>query len=302
VSGGTGQAGQVESGGTSGGGGEANTESGGTAGQITAGGGGADGAGTAGQAGGGAVVEPAKSDLAQIEGATFTEGGRPDTTGDQTAPAVAAPEHVINGGTGEYTITIPDGAVSIVIGIEGDNGYFKIPIVSTTGTQTVAITLLQGFDRPTLGVLVATENADGEVSAWTSNTVDVVETLTGDIKVSLSFNQAEDLDLWVTDPSGTRVYYGNPTANGGTLDLDSNAGCSNNLGVNNENISWADADALAGEYTVQVDYFAVCAAESVDYIVTVTVGDDVSTYAGSFVAADEASSELRTQTVTTFTY
>ncbi len=216
-----------------------------------------------------------------------------------------APDSVINGGTGEYTVTIPNGAVSIIIGVEGDNGYFVIPVTesaATTGFQKVPITLLQGYTSNTLGVLVATINGNDQVSAWTSNTIEVVETATGDLKVSLSMNQAEDLDLWVLDPSGAKIFYGNRNQNGSNLDLDSNAACNSNLGINNENITWEGTGILSGEYVVQVDYFANCGAEAVDYIVTVTIGEDVRTYEGSFVAADEASETARTQTVTTFTY
>lgn len=256
------------------------------------------GSGETNQAGSDGGQEVAQSDLAQIEGATFVEGGRPDTTGDQTGPTLQSPDFVINGGTGQYTVELSDDAEFILVGIEGDNGYYKIPVTSTGSTQSVAITLLQDYSQETLGVLVALQDEAGDVSAWTSDTVEVVETAAGDLKVSLSFNESEDLDLYVMDPSGDEVFYGVPTLNGGNLDLDSNAGCADNLGVNNENITWDGSETLRGEYTVRVNYYQQCSAASVDYIVTVSIGNDVRTYTGTFNASDQG----ETQVVTTFTY
>ena len=48
---------------------------------------------------------------------------------------------------------------------------------------------------------------------------------TGDVQVTLRWNTTDDLDLWVTDPFGDRVYYGNSqVASGGQLDVDANEG------------------------------------------------------------------------------
>ena len=274
------------------------------AGGTSAGAGGASAGAGGASAGAGGAVDVAVSELAQIEGASFTEGGRPDTTDSSTAPGVEAPSDVINGGTATYSVTVGSTASVILVGIEGDNGYFSVPVVSTTGVQDLNITLLQSFSSSNLGVLIATQDQNGDISSWTSNTIPVTETMTGEIKISLSFDADVDLDLHVYSPGDEHLYFGtDELANGGVLDLDSNAGCSID-GINNENVTWPEGTAPAGEYRVVVDYYANCSVEEdVGYIVTVTIGNAVTTYSGVATAAEADGSWASTvQEVTTFTY
>ena len=49
---------------------------------------------------------------------------------------------------------------------------------------------------------------------------------TGDVQVSVSWDVSNDIDLHVVDPNGFEIYWDDDTSpEGGTLDLDSNAGC-----------------------------------------------------------------------------
>ena len=67
---------------------------------------------------------------------------------------------------------------------------------------------------------------------------------------------ALDLDLWVTEPSGERCYYGNPvTATGGQLDRDNL--CGNYINGRPENIFW-QTNPPVGEYIVEVDWYYDC--------------------------------------------
>lgn len=72
----------------------------------------------------------------------------------------------------------------------------------------------------------------------------------GVIHIAMSWNsQGTDIDLWVTDPRGEKIYYENPNSNsGGYLDLDDTDG----LGP--ENIYWRSG-APDGVYKVAVHYF-----------------------------------------------
>ena len=73
-----------------------------------------------------------------------------------------------------------------------------------------------------------------------------------DVVVEIGASGVCHSDLHVIDGKGQEVYYANPvTTEGGTLDLDSNAGCSID-NVNQETISWPQNKAPTGTYTVKV--------------------------------------------------
>lgn len=90
---------------------------------------------------------------------------------------------------------------------------------------------------------------------------DVVEELVGqdgNPRFNLQFTNPEnvDLDLYVQTPSGEVIYYANPTADEGTLDVDCLCGvCPQGP---NENIFWENGTAPSGTYKFWVDYFGSC--------------------------------------------
>jgi hypothetical protein len=82
----------------------------------------------------------------------------------------------------------------------------------------------------------------------------------GQIRVTLIWGNDDDLDLFVTDPTGERVWYRNRTAaSGGTLDRDDNINvCGTDAepgGV--ENTIWPNFNTT-GTYTVQLSSFRDC--------------------------------------------
>lgn len=80
----------------------------------------------------------------------------------------------------------------------------------------------------------------------------------GNPRFNLQFTNSEnvDLDLYVRTPNGTVIYYGNPTAQGGTLDVDCLCGgCPQGP---NENIYWLSGSAPSGEFEYWIDYFGSC--------------------------------------------
>ena len=87
----------------------------------------------------------------------------------------------------------------------------------------------------------------------------VTELGSGDVQITLTWNSTNDLDLWVTDPSGKDIYYLNPSSvSGGLLDVDANAGCQGVTTQPVENIYWPAGVAPHGRYVVRVQYFKQC--------------------------------------------
>ena len=76
----------------------------------------------------------------------------------------------------------------------------------------------------------------------------------GDVQVSLMWNNYNDLDLHVVCPSGERIHGGNKiSACGGELDVDANVRPETKKPV--ENVVWDDETAQPGEYQVYVHHY-----------------------------------------------
>jgi hypothetical protein len=131
---------------------------------------------------------------------------------------------------------------------------------------------------------VAVVDVEGRVSDYATRQLRLMPVGQGDVEVTLTMGQATDLDLYVVDSTGTTVYYGNTESfTGGHLDLDANAACSGNMGVNTEHVYWPQGGAPAGTYTVRVAHFESCVGDApVDYRVTVRNCGETVVLAGRF--------------------
>jgi hypothetical protein len=98
-----------------------------------------------------------------------------------------------------------------------------------------------------------------------------IELGTGDVQVTLRWASSADIDLHVTEPDGTEIWYGDkgPTSTGGQLDVDSNVGCEQEASV--ENVFWPVGQAPSGTYTVEVNGYQVDGCGSGQYTVTAKV-------------------------------
>jgi hypothetical protein len=84
---------------------------------------------------------------------------------------------------------------------------------------------------------------------------------TGDLAFRLRWDGPQDLDLYVRDPFGEVIYYGNPvSASGGQLDVDANAGCSGPAEHPTENIYWEEGTAPSGTYDFWAQRWSDCGA------------------------------------------
>jgi hypothetical protein len=108
---------------------------------------------------------------------------------------------------------------------------------------------------------------------------------TGDVQVTLRWDTADDLDLFVTDPAGDTVSYLIPfIASGGLLDVDANAGCFGNLSRTPvENIFWPVGQSPTGDFVVSVNIFARCSGNSnpIPFTLSVLVKGEVIQFNGT---------------------
>lgn len=106
---------------------------------------------------------------------------------------------------------------------------------------------------------------------------------TGDVQVTLRWDTADDLDLYVRDPAGDEVSYFNTSVpSGGQLDVDANLGCVERMASPVENIFWPTGGGVPGDYVVTVDLFSYCGPEvPINFTLTTLVQGQVQTQTGT---------------------
>lgn len=112
----------------------------------------------------------------------------------------------------------------------------------------------------------------------------------GEVQVSLLWNNRNDLDLWCIDPSGTKIWFMNrrsPT--GGQLDVDANAMIEHLTSSPVENIFWSYGQAPLGKYRVFVHYYANHGdPDPTHYVCRMLIRGNVKQYQGKLWPHDTA--------------
>ena len=187
-------------------------------------------------------------------------------------------------GVGGYTITRGDK--------DGD-GLFEEPDVDRGNIvpDPVSISIVEWI--PAMGAQditytrevimheeVTIEETEIDITSETlTEQTEILNAGVGEITVSLIWSTYDDLDLHVITPNGNRIYYGNRTADGGTLDIDMNASSYDLADFPVENIYFPVP--IGGDYQILVRDFRDRTPEtSTYYIVRVQIGDDVEEYDG----------------------
>ena len=104
----------------------------------------------------------------------------------------------------------------------------------------------------------------------------------GDIRVSLLWNNRNDLDLHVVNPRGEEIFYGSKNDRaGGFLDVDMNVGGETLKPV--ENVFWAKGRAPEGKYRVYVQNYGYNEKDKGPYPFQIEVknGDEYSRFEGT---------------------
>lgn len=112
----------------------------------------------------------------------------------------------------------------------------------------------------------------------------------GDVRVSLIWNNRNDCDLHVIAPSGEEIYYGHKKSIcGGELDVDMNVRGESTKPV--ENVYWPPGGAPAGRYKVVVQNYAFHEPDRAEYDwrVEVVAGKKASHYEGKISGSGKGS-------------
>lgn len=225
-------------------------------------------------------------------------GAGPSVTASSSGVAIA-------GGSKQIQLSSGTAYNSVVVSVEGVDGYFELTglTLGTGNSITVVVTIAQ--NAPQTFSLDLSGGTGTTYGAAQVVPVQLTNVGTGDVQINVSWDVDSDVDLHVIEPGSTEIYYVNkgPTANGGQLDLDSNAGCTID-GKRSENVTWPSGRAPHGTYTVKVDYWSACGQARTNYVVTVNVkGQQPQVFNGVFVQSDEdRGSAGAGRQITTFTY
>lgn len=187
----------------------------------------------------------------------------------------------------------------VFIWVDGAEGYWELDL--PVSVQSIALVLQLTADAGATFDLETALGSSSGTGAAHGATITTTDLTNADVAVTVTWTGASDVDLHVIDGKGQEVYYLTPeTAEGGVLDLDSNAGCDID-NVNQETISWPEGHAPSGTYTVKVDYFADCGVESSTYSGTYQVKGQGTKSFGPFTFTGLAGTDNPERTVATFT-
>lgn len=267
------------------GGGSAGAPSAGTGGTNEAG---APGDGDPSAGGGGSPPDAPGSDVIDIDDGDFSAGTPPPTIGDMVPQIVnvTGPSAVTNGGTALLHVQLspPVASPVFVIGLDGDSGYHTVTGTDPDGDgiYDISVQVAAEATQASLLLSVALIDAAGNVGPYSPIEIALVQSGTGDVKITLSWDRLHDLDLHVIEPNGEEVQYQNSSSlTGGELDLDSGANCEPSV-ANTENIFWPSQGAPAGDYVVTVHNYQQCSPGPIEFSVRVAYDNVVNTYRGSF--------------------
>jgi hypothetical protein len=259
--------------------------------------------------GGDSTVAPPEDDVRDYIAALATSAGldadfhsgSPPAEGAGPVIIVSGSGAMITGGSAIRTVSSATAFTRIIVAVEGVDGYWEITLPAPVTAEELVLTLAQSLPDETFNVDFALGGTGG-VGNFGTEFVQVLVVGTGVVQVSVTWNTNADVDLYVVDPTGAEIYYGNDTAaSGGFLDLDSNAACSGD-NIRNENITWSES-APSGTYTVRVNLWDDCDAPVTAYVVTVRRRNQPPlTFSGTLNAPGNFGGSGAGSVVTTFPY
>jgi hypothetical protein len=238
--------------------------------------------------------------------AVLQQGDAP-ASGSGPAVSVSGVAVMINGGSSQQALSAPSGFTRVIFAVNGLTNYYELTLPSSASQG-----ILIGASPAAYGGNLSFQYAVGDpgnLGPYASQSVRILQVGTGDIQVSVAWDDSADVDLHVIDPNNEEIYFAHrDAASGGTLDLDANAACHRNTFgdgspaafVSNENVVWPTSQAIPGTYKVVLDYWSDCGNPKTDWVVTLQRRNaQPQIFTGTFTGA---SSGVPDDTVSVFTY
>ncbi len=126
--------------------------------------------------------------------------------------------NVINGGTSLITFTSSEQLNDLYVGVKGLSGYYECPLnsVKTTSVQgdyyeyEVILLLYQELSEEKFFISLSAVSKSGKRNKILhSDEIDVVTVATGKLQISLSWDQMDDVDLYLLEPDNNVICYFN---------------------------------------------------------------------------------------------
>lgn len=227
-----------------------------------------------------------------VDQGTYVEGELPVGSNDGLLEKIELGESVLPGGSSFLKLVSQEELKTVHLSVQGEKGYIKVDLKEddpgskstvTLHTYTIIVSISQQLTAD-FTIELTVVNVSGEVSGKYVQQLKYIEAGTGTLQVSLHFDNAKDLDLYVVEPNGNVICYDNPfpycteaykifndylesdedfdeesIPGWGKLglDVDSNAGCEID-NFNNENIFFNADNMQKGKYQVYVNMFGNC--------------------------------------------
>ncbi|HWA17310.1 MAG TPA: hypothetical protein VG817_12815 [Gemmatimonadales bacterium] len=230
--------------------------------------------------------------------------GDPPEAGAGPGAEVSGIGVMINGGSSQQHVNGSASFTRVIVAAQGMTNYYQLDLPAGVTAQDVVLGGATSAVARTMVLRYAVGDG-GAIGPYATQNVRFLRVGTGDIQVSVAWDDTSDVDLHVIDPSGEEINFSHRTsASGGKLDLDGNPACARNqVGntaafVSNENVVWPTGTAPSGNYKVILDYWSSCGNASTDWVVTVQrTGASPLVVTGTFVGTSAPD-----DTVTTFAY
>lgn len=134
---------------------------------------------------------------------------------EELLKAFSTTKNAINGGDVIVTINSDKKLSKAYISIDKTNGYYEVELKQTRANTNsyeydILLHVIQNIEVKSFQISMSAEDTDNNISTVkTSETINIIEAGTGELQISLAWDQLDDVDLHVLTPTGEILAYYN---------------------------------------------------------------------------------------------